>query len=70
MKNVVRTLCALIVAALLMLLGGMAGFESGIRHVMKDSELWILEFDEPEDGDVYIHMLLDGNDYILTCTVG
>lgn len=64
----ILALCAAILAVLLLCVGSFAlGRESGIKHVVEDAELWVLEFNDEEveeqGYDLRIWIDLDGNWY-------
>lgn len=47
------------------------GNETGKRHVIQDSELWIVDFEETETGaDLTVHIHIDGNSYAHDCYIG
>lgn len=59
--------CAAILAVLLLCVGSFAlGRENGIKHVVEDAEMWIMEFGDtsiPYPFDVRIWIDLDGETY-------
>ncbi len=57
-KLIVITLIAAALAA-----AWCGGRQSGIRHAVTDSQIWLAEYEEAADGDWIINIDLDGETY-------
>lgn len=65
-----RKLIACIAIAAALAAAFAIGNEAGKRDAVQNSEYWILEFDEPENADLYLHVLLGGKWYLRECYIG
>lgn len=68
MKKRILALCAAVLSVVLLCAACfMLGRENGKKHVLEDSELWVMEFDDSEvlerGYDLRIWIDLDGNSY-------
>lgn len=64
-KTILIILTAAVIAA-----AALIGYEAGKSHVVYSMQPWIMDFDQPDDGDFTLHVLIDDQWHLFTGFIG
>lgn len=67
-----KRIAIIILIVLALILAWFGGYNRGVEHVLLDSELWIVDFDEPEDHlhDITVYISIDDQVHEHGCYIG